>query len=90
MWCIKDYVFPDKSFQAKIRLTPLIVTATILLLYWGIGFLMMSGMADNNPTPERIFCCIFLYVIGLSLMLCSDLQKYITLKYKYRFCFSIF
>jgi hypothetical protein len=83
MWCIKDYVFPDKNFQNKLSITALLVTVTILFLYWCIGFLMMSGIADNNPTPERIFCCIFLYVIGLSLMLCADLQKYITLKYKY-------
>jgi hypothetical protein len=43
---------------------------------------MMSGIADNNPSPERIFFCIFIYVIGLVLMLLTDMQKYMTLKYK--------
>lgn len=82
MWCIKDYVFPDKSFQKELKLTGLLAVSVVLLLYWGIGYLMMSGMADNNPSPERISFCIIIYVIGLSLMLVSDLQKYITLKYK--------
>ena len=82
MWCIKDYIFPDKSFQSRLKLTGLFSVSIVLLLYWGIGFLMMSGIADNNPSPERIFFCIFIYVVGLSLMLCADLQKFITLKYR--------
>ncbi len=82
MWCIKDYVFPDKSFSNKLAASALVPLISVLLFYWGIGFLMMSRMGDNNPSPERIFFCIFIYVIGLSLMLCADLQKYITLRYK--------
>jgi hypothetical protein len=82
MWCIKDYVFPDKSFQSKLSLTGLLLVSFVLLLYWGIGYLMMSNIVDNNPSPERIAFCIIIYVIGLSLMLCADLQKFITLKYK--------
>jgi hypothetical protein len=51
-------------------------------MYWGIGLMMMVGYGEQNPTPERIFCCIFLYVIGLNLMMLTDLQKTLTLKYK--------
>ncbi len=79
---MKDMVFPDKSFQQKVALFPIIAVVIVLLAYWGIGFLMMSGIADNNPSPERIFFCIFIYVIGLVLMLLTDMQKYMTLKYK--------
>jgi hypothetical protein len=83
VWVMKDIVFPDKSFSQKVGLAGSVAVASILLAYWGMGFLMMSGSTDTNPSPERIFCCIFMYVIGLVLMVLTDLQKYITLQYKY-------
>lgn len=82
VWLIKDMVFPDKSFQQKVSFPVIISVCVILIFYWGMGFLMMSGMCDNNPSPERIFVCIFMYTIGLMLMVLTDLQKYVTLKYK--------
>jgi len=48
-----------------------------------VGFLMVSGQADQNPSNERIFGCIMMYVIGLCLMICADIQKYVRLQYKY-------
>lgn len=80
---MKDMVFPDKNFSQKISPIAIIAVSVILLAYWGIGYIMMSGMGDDNPSPERIFCCIFMYVVGLVLMVLTDLQKYITLQYKY-------
>jgi hypothetical protein len=80
---MKDIVFPDKNFSQKVGLAGSVAVVLVLLAYWGMGFLMMSGRTDTNPSPERIFCCIFMYVIGLVLMVLTDLQKYITLQYKY-------
>ncbi len=85
IWVIKDMVFPDKGFSHKISLPEVFGVSLVLVAYWGVGFIMMSGMADNNPTPERIFCCIFLYVVGLVLMVLTDLQKYLILQYRYIF-----
>jgi len=82
VWFIKDMVFPDKGFRLKVDLICAVMVGSILLLYWHIAFLMVSGKANQNPSPVRIFCCIFMYVIGLVLMICTDLQKYMTLKYK--------
>ena len=79
---MKDMTFPDKNFAQKVTMPVVISTVIILLAYWGIGLLMMSGIGDNNPSQERIFCCIFMYVNGLVLMVLTDLQKYITLQYK--------
>lgn len=75
-------VFPDKTFQQNVSLVVILMLVIILFAYWGIGLLMMSGMGEINPSPERIFCCVIIYVIGLILMVCTDLQKYLTLKYK--------
>jgi succinate dehydrogenase hydrophobic anchor subunit len=81
-WIIKDIVYPDKSFQQKVNLIAVFMVGAVLILYWGIGFMMMVGYGDQDPSPERIFCCIFMYVIGLVLMMLSDLQKTLTLKFK--------
>ena len=44
---------------------------------------MISGYGDQNPNPERIFGCFLLYIIGLILMIATDVQKYVQLQYKY-------
>lgn len=82
MWFIKDLTFPDKGFQQKVGVLGSLGTVIILLMYWTIGFQMMSGNANQNPSAERIFFCIMIYVIGVNLMMCSDIQKYVTLKYR--------
>lgn len=42
----------------------------------------MSGKGINNPTPLRVFTCVFSYAIGLLLMIGSDVQKNLTLKFQ--------
>jgi len=82
IWILKDNIFPDKSFQVKVSFIGAICVALVLLLYWVIGFIMMIGWGDQNPSPRKIFSCFFIFSIGLFLMVCSDLQKFITLKHK--------
>lgn len=82
LWLFKDLNFPDKAFQQKVGVLGSFATVIILLFYWGIGFLMMSGFGNQNPSPEKIFSCILIYVIGINLMMCSDIQKYVTLNFK--------
>jgi protein-S-isoprenylcysteine O-methyltransferase Ste14 len=82
IWILKDNIFPDKSFQVKVSFIGAICVALVLLLYWVIGFIMMIGWGDQNPSPRKIFSCFFIFSIGLFLMVCTDLQKFITLKYK--------
>ena len=36
----------------------------------------------NDPSPTRVFVCIVSYAIGVVVMICSDIQKTITLQYK--------
>jgi len=84
MWIIKDITFPDKGFHRKVGVLGTIATVIILLMYWMIGYQMMSGVANPNPSPERIFFCIMIYVIGVNLMMCADIQKYVTLKYRFQ------
>ncbi len=81
LWLYKDYTFPDKAFQAKVNPPIVLVTIVVLLGYWYIGFMMMSGIA-SNPSGERICFCTMLMILGSNLMISSDIQKYVTLTYK--------
>ena len=82
IWVIKDLIFPDKSMHVKTCLIPVCALIGLLLLYWGMGFEMMFGLGIQEPNNLRIFLSFFIYSFGLVFMLCSDLQKYIILRYK--------
>ncbi len=82
IWILKDIIFPDKTFQVKVSIIGCSCVSIVLLLYWVIGFLMMNGYGDQNPSSRKMFSCFFIFTIGLFLMVCTDLQKFITLKYK--------
>ena len=82
IWLIKDMIFPDKSMHVKTCLIPAGALIGLLLLYWGMGFEMMYGLGIQEPNNIRIFLSFFIYSFGLIFMVCSDLQKYIILKYE--------
>jgi protein-S-isoprenylcysteine O-methyltransferase Ste14 len=82
LWFLKDMVFPDKSFQQKLAILPSILVSLFLLSYWLMGFEVMCGIGDQSPSGKKIFGCFFIFSIGNILMICSDLQKFIQLKYK--------
>ena len=62
-----------------------ILLTGVLGAYYYIPYLMVSGQANQNPSPIRIFFCINMYVFGVLLMVLSDLQKYIRLEFKLEF-----
>jgi protein-S-isoprenylcysteine O-methyltransferase Ste14 len=82
LWFLKDMVFPDKSFQEYLTVVPSLLVSLFLLSYWIMGYEVMCGLGDQNPSGKKIFGCFFIFSIGNILMMCADLQKFITLKYK--------
>ncbi|KAL4491851.1 hypothetical protein ABPG72_006106 [Tetrahymena utriculariae] len=82
LWLVKDYMFPDKSFQVKQTLFSSLVVLSVLFGYWSIGWQILSGRGINEPSNSRITTCTMLYIFGVSMMLVSDAQKFYTLKYK--------
>ena len=82
LWFLKDMIFPDKSFQHKLAIIPSILVTLFLLSYWLMGWEIMCGIGDQSPSGKKIFGCFFLFSLGNILMICTDLQKYITLEYK--------
>ena len=83
VWLIKDFTLPDKTFRKKVSLPVALLIAIVLILYWSIGYIMISGISNQQqPTPLRIFFAFFIFSIGLMLMICTDIQKNLTLTYK--------
>jgi steroid 5-alpha reductase family enzyme len=46
------------------------------------SYLIASGQAPQNPSPERVCICVMMYNFGLVFMMGADGQKYFTLRVK--------
>lgn len=82
IWLLKDAAFADQSFEAKAGFITVLSCVGVLAAYWVLGFIQVSGQGIDNPTPERIMCCIMLMALGSVIMMVADAQKTFTLKYK--------
>ena len=58
VWFIKDRTFPDSFESLTTTLSFLVPLPTVLGPYYFIGYWMMSGTENRNPSPERIFVAI--------------------------------
>jgi hypothetical protein len=80
-WWVKDVVFPDAGFGGYSTFFSLMLPWPIALIpYYYIGYWMMSGTDNRDPSPERIFCATQLYIFGVIFMLLTDGQKYLVLR----------
>jgi protein-S-isoprenylcysteine O-methyltransferase Ste14 len=81
LWVMKDMTIPDKTFQRKCTLMSAVLPyPTFLLPYCLAGYLMCSNQANQNPSPERLAICVWMYIFGLVLMMGTDGQKYFMLR----------
>jgi protein-S-isoprenylcysteine O-methyltransferase Ste14 len=85
VWIIKDLVFPDPNFQRSITIGAGIASfLSVLGWYWVFGWLLISGTArPAYPLPDYAwFClCISLCILGCTIMIAADTQKYCTLRF---------
>jgi protein-S-isoprenylcysteine O-methyltransferase Ste14 len=86
IWILKDLIFPDKKWQTKITLSGgLVAILAVLGPYWVAPYLLISpvlGEAHNGANQIWMSIAIFIYAMGLTLMLTADAQKFYTLKVK--------
>lgn len=83
-WIIKDLAFPDPAWQARVTIGAGInAFALVLGWYWLFGWLLISGSVQPDyPLPDAAwYClCISLCVLGCTIMIAADAQKYFTLR----------
>ncbi len=86
IWIFKDIIFPDKKWQTKITFGGgLLAIVAVLGPYWVAPYLLISpvlGEAHFGANWIWTTMAIFIYAIGLTLMLTADAQKFYTLKYQ--------
>ena len=82
IWLLKDWLFPDKTFENKATFGSLIIVTTLLIMYWSLPFFIAIGWGIQTPSYIRITLSIMIYSIGAVLMIGSDAQKTFTLRYK--------
>lgn len=86
VWLLKDLAFPDPGWQKRVTLLGgLNAFVMVLGPYWLFGWLLISGNANADyPLHELPWfaLCISLCVLGCTLMIAADAQKYFTLRQK--------
>ena len=81
IWLLKDLTFPDPGFSRLATTGSILFPFPVVLVpYYFIGYWMMSGTENRNPSPERIFVAIQLYCLGVVFMVLTDAQKYLVLR----------
>ncbi len=86
VWFIKDVAFPDPGWQVRITIPGgLVAFFSVLAWYWAFGWLLISGtIQPDYPLQDNAWfaLCTSLCIIGCTLMIAADAQKYFTLKFQ--------
>jgi protein-S-isoprenylcysteine O-methyltransferase Ste14 len=82
-WLIKDLAVPDRSFQTRVTFGGALISFVFVLLpYWVIAWLMVSGVLGPDyarPGAPLMAGCVALHTVGVALMIGSDAQKHAVL-----------
>jgi protein-S-isoprenylcysteine O-methyltransferase Ste14 len=84
-WLLKHVAFRDPRWETKATFGGAVVLFLLLATYWVAPYLLISDvLGANRPTPPNwlLAFCIALFILGLTIMVASDCQKNITLKYR--------
>ena len=84
VWLVKDLAFPDAKFHQPATIGAGIASLmTVLGWYWVLGWLMIArGGRVGYPFADDAWfsLCIGLCIVGCSIMMAADAQKYFTLR----------
>lgn len=83
-WLLKHAAFRDPKWETRITFGSAIFLFLLLGTYWVAPFLLISDTLGNRPAPPiwLITFCVAFFVLGVTIMVASDCQKNITLKYR--------
>ncbi|WP_410210125.1 methyltransferase family protein [Aquirhabdus sp.] len=83
VWLLKDIAFPDPNWQPRCTIPSAIWGFIGLALYWMIGWLLISGIANPHyPLPDNAWfaLCISICLLGCVIVFGADTQKYVQLR----------
>ncbi|KDO26811.1 hypothetical protein SPRG_08101 [Saprolegnia parasitica CBS 223.65] len=73
VWLLKDLILPDKAWTPYITIPSTIVTALVLVGYWGAGYIVIAHRVDVAPGLTCL--CTTMNILGTVLMIGADTQK---------------
>lgn len=80
-WWMKDLSFPDPSWQIKVTVGGAFMSVLLVLgPYWLLPYLLVAGYAKGLASMWMLMLAVLIFVIGLTLMIGSDAQKYFVLR----------
>ncbi len=85
LWVMKDLLFPDRNWQQRATIPSGIASGLALTAYWLAGWVLISGLSTQDyPLPKGLWftLCVSLCILGCSVMIAADVQKFATLKVK--------
>lgn len=78
-WLIKSRLFPDRSFDERVRTAEGLAGFAALTAFLVVPWLLLSGHAGHAP-PWFIGLCVGLTVMGMFWHFASDMQKTVSLE----------
>lgn len=83
LWLLKDRVLPDPGWEKRVTFGgAFMMVATVLGPYWIAPVLLVTDVLPSRPHPSAptMAAAVFVYVIGVVVMMVSDAQKFFTLR----------
>ena len=85
IWLMKHLAFRDASWEVKVTIPSAIIAwGAVLAPYWIAPVLVVTDVLGERPPapPWMLGLSIFLYAMGVSIMVAADAQKHFVLKHK--------
>ena len=82
LWILKDAIFPDPSFNAHFKFGTCLAAIGLLTCYNLIDLTCIANTSYTSVSKERFLSAIVMFVIGVFMMIGSDVQKFFVLKVK--------
>ena len=82
VWIIKDYAVPDMRFRQQVSVSTATLVCILLLMYWYIPVATILNSREQRVGGERECWAVLSTIVGVCMMIGSDTQKYVQLKYK--------
>ncbi|EQC28230.1 hypothetical protein SDRG_14054 [Saprolegnia diclina VS20] len=77
-WVVKDVVTPDKVWAAYMTLPSALLGVLVLSADWAADYCIIANHVE--PAPGLVGFCTALHTTGLTLLMCTDTQKYFVLR----------
>jgi hypothetical protein len=84
IWLLKDLITPDETFKKPVSILGSISVSAVLTAYWYPFYVLASDSAAlkcSEISLERLLVAMIMFNVGVFMMVVTDVQKTVSLKY---------